>query len=674
MKLVPSKKLGLLCAIGLCSPITIAKPLNLACAEASCLETIQVTTTTKTERKLQDVPVRTELVSAEQVEKIHAKDLHEALQYVPGLQLRPIHGKTGYGVWLQGLDANRVLVLVDGHPVSASTGSAVDTTQIAVTDIERIEIVKGAVSAMYGTSAMGGVVNIITKKPSEAFSASVTASGGSWLEQNATDNPAAMRHIKAQTKVNGDKLSFGLMGDIRNADGFKVNPDAYNTQGWAGYKSNLGLQLEYRPSDSTKFWVTPRFYQEDLLNKTLEHNPPFYTRVEKKELTTTEYIGAGFSKKHHSGVDWEVRLMDERFDAESQQDKSGTTYVDQQRDTLIEQNQVSAQVNIPLGEHLLTLGAQSSTQKMSVLQTKRSSAVNEEKILEVDNEQAQANEWFAQDSWFLSDQLELLPGARLHQDDQFGDYLAPMLNGIWRQDLSSGQLNIRLGAGNGYRVPNLKERYYIFDHSHLGYKILGNDQLEPESSVSFQAGVEWLPKTGARFEFSLFRNNITNLIETDQDEAASAAENLLIYRYRNFEKALTQGLELSWVDSITNHLKLDAAYTFMHAEDLNSGKTLPNRPEHQVKLGVDWTTPINGLGVLLKASFQSEQFENSSNTNTTPAFTTWDFKANYQLDRHWLFFAGIDNLTNIQKDFTVADSRPEEPRYVYLGLRWNYSK
>jgi outer membrane receptor for ferrienterochelin and colicins len=116
-----------------------------ACIESSCLSAIQVVSTTKTERSLADVPVRTEVVSAKQVERTHAKDLNEALKYVPGLQLRPIHGKSGYGIWLQGLDANRVLVLVDGHPVSASTGSAVDTTQVAVTDIERIEIIKGAV-------------------------------------------------------------------------------------------------------------------------------------------------------------------------------------------------------------------------------------------------------------------------------------------------------------------------------------------------------------------------------------------------------------------------------------------------------------------------------------------------------------------------------------------------
>ncbi|WFE69464.1 Plug domain-containing protein [Thiomicrospira sp. R3] len=103
-----------------------------ACIQSSCLSAIQVVSTTKTERSLADVPVRTEVVSAAQVERTHAKDLNEALKYVPGLQLRPIHGKSGYGIWLQGLDANRVLVLVDGHPVSASTGSAVDTTQVAV--------------------------------------------------------------------------------------------------------------------------------------------------------------------------------------------------------------------------------------------------------------------------------------------------------------------------------------------------------------------------------------------------------------------------------------------------------------------------------------------------------------------------------------------------------------
>src|SRR5680860_1164781 len=121
-----------------------------------------VFTGTRSERTVLDTPVRTEVVTAREIEQTHARNLKEALTNVPGLQLREIHGKPGYEVWLQGIDADRVLVLVDGMPLSATTGSAIDVSQLAVLDIERIEVVKGAVSAQYGSAAMGGVVNVIT--------------------------------------------------------------------------------------------------------------------------------------------------------------------------------------------------------------------------------------------------------------------------------------------------------------------------------------------------------------------------------------------------------------------------------------------------------------------------------------------------------------------------------
>ena len=122
-----------------------------------------VVTGTRTERLLDDTPVRTEVVSREQLDTLHARNVAEALKTVPGLMLKDIHGKGGQEVWLQGLDADRVLILVNGRPVTASTGSSVDVSQLATADIERIEVVKGATSALYGSSAMGGVVNIITR-------------------------------------------------------------------------------------------------------------------------------------------------------------------------------------------------------------------------------------------------------------------------------------------------------------------------------------------------------------------------------------------------------------------------------------------------------------------------------------------------------------------------------
>ncbi|NOY84144.1 MAG: TonB-dependent receptor [Nitrospirae bacterium] len=129
-----------------------------------------VITGTRTEKKLLETPVRTEVVTREEIEQSHARDLKEALEDVPGLILRRTHGKQGESVGMQGFDADRILILLNGERLSATAGSTVDLTQIGTADIERIEIVKGATSALYGSEAMGGVINVITRKPKKPFS------------------------------------------------------------------------------------------------------------------------------------------------------------------------------------------------------------------------------------------------------------------------------------------------------------------------------------------------------------------------------------------------------------------------------------------------------------------------------------------------------------------------
>lgn len=133
-----------------------------------------VVTGTRTEKKLLDTPVRTQVVTKEEIRRTHARDLKEALEYVPGLLLKETE-KNGFSVWMQGLDSDRVLILLNGRRVTASTGSTVDLTQISAADIERIEIVKGPVSALYGSESMAGVINVITSKPPEDYTATIVA-------------------------------------------------------------------------------------------------------------------------------------------------------------------------------------------------------------------------------------------------------------------------------------------------------------------------------------------------------------------------------------------------------------------------------------------------------------------------------------------------------------------
>jgi len=158
--------------------VLIAKPVN---AEEHTAELDQIVITgTRTPRALEDSPVRVEVITREDLDRLHARSLQDALRYVPGLILRDIGAKGGQAVYMQGLGPDRVLILIDGMPITASTGSTVDLSQIALMDVERIEVVKGALSALYGSSAMGGVINVITRENKAYFAATIMSDLGTY--------------------------------------------------------------------------------------------------------------------------------------------------------------------------------------------------------------------------------------------------------------------------------------------------------------------------------------------------------------------------------------------------------------------------------------------------------------------------------------------------------------
>ncbi|MBF6058130.1 TonB-dependent receptor plug domain-containing protein [Thiomicrorhabdus heinhorstiae] len=625
-----------------------------------------VVTSSRQPRYLKEVPVRTEVVTRAELEQNHAVTLEDALRYVPGVMLREIHGKPGSGIWLQGFDSNRVLVLIDGNPVSASTGSSVDITQIAVGDVERIEIIKGAASALYGTSAMGGVVNIITREPQEGVHADIDLSGGSWQEQNLGDDLPARKVGKVALSAKRDQWAGELNVQLDDSSGWKATDEREETQGAKGVRQTVSAKLQYELTPNLQLSLMPRYYHEDLLN-VLDNYVPGVGNLpkDKVELTDTYHLAAVLATKGQGDSDWKIRLMGEDYRNESRQDVQATTYIDQKRDTHIQNYEAAVQYDRSWREnHHLTFGVEVKRQSMDVVQ--------DDSLQEVDNKNAVSDEWFLQDSWFATENLELLPGIRIHHDADFGTHISPMLSALQSWEFTRlGRFNLRASIGNGYRVPNLKERYYVFDHSHLGYMVLGNADLKPESSISYQFGGEWYFSDQGSLQFHLYYNDAKDLIESALSPADSTDE-LAIYRYKNFERVSTRGAELAFNRELMPGVRLNAGYTWLKALDGITGKEMVKRPQHEVKIGLDLQLPAAAqIGVRWR--YESEQYLDEDNLTTSPAFDVWDVKFNQKLNDRWAWYAGVDNVTDIQRRFDGNDFRPEEGRYLYAGIRWHYA-
>jgi len=633
-----------------------------------------VVTGTKTERKLLDAPVRTEVVSKQEIVKTHARDVAEALRNQPGLLLKEIHGKSGSQVWLQGMDSDRVLVLINGRPVSASTGSSVDLSQLAVGDIDHVEIVKGAVSALYGSSAMGGVVNIIKRRSDAPFQYTFVGDAGSYSDKNLdrkTDLTA--RHALLDLSANNGRWSGHITGDLRDSDGFDLDKSTFTFEGEEGPKYNINGEVVYHPLSGGDISFNPSFYQEKL-SQNLSSFAPGIGEVKKEKRESAERMTGtlSFNRPLKNEGKLSGYLIHEDFDDVTEQDVLATSQVDQQREANFSFDKAEVQWDQAVGNNQLwTLGLVGFQASIKQHQDRIEGA----QVLAIEEITPGADrdtlEAYVQDDIFIGN-WELLPGLRFQNDSDFGTYMAPKLNLMITPGWWTGlQSRLRFGVGRGYRAPNLKERFFTFDHSALGYMVLGNPDLTAESSDSIQAGIEISNDTGFHAELSLFHNNIKDLIDTDLDAEQSAANNLGIFRYTNIARARTQGIDLVLDYEFSPSLSGDIGYSYLDAIDRATGNRLTERPARQIKLGLDWKLPGLSSEISLRGSYQSEEYIDIANTLVSPDWSTLDLKFNQPIRKHLTFFIGIDNVTDEHRDPSRAgkDFRPKKGRFMYAGLR-----
>lgn len=631
---------------------------------------------------LSQQPVRVELINQVELEANHAINLTDALKYTPGVQLRKLTGKSGEGVWLQGYDSNRVAVLIDGLPVAAGTGSSVDVSQIAIGDVERIEVSKGAMSAIYGTSAMGGVVNVITKKPKKGQHANLTLTGGSWGKQDEEHSrtPFGKQHIKTHYTY-GTSQGYGqIFFDEQISNGFRIE-GSDKTQGWEGSKRNLSTKAVYHPNNTTEFSIAPRFYNEYIQTITDNHVGGIGNIPKAKiDLTDKQHVSVLWKEKNINNGVLKVNVNVEDFYNESRQDTLQTERIEQYRKTDIRHTGFITHYEVsPNYLDKYIIGIEYLHDTMNVVTQKDNGNGDVENTIEVPPASSTNYNNFAQLSQQITPNLEWLISGRINNNDKYGMHFSPMINLQYLpNNLLPGDVSFRFGYGQGYRTPNIKELYYLFDHSHLGYVVVGNQNLKPESSRNIQTSFEWQPNATISFDATLFYNEINDLIDTNEvsalttefSETYGSDEQPIVTgnQYTNISNATTAGAEWTLSHKIHPNIKLRLAHAYLYSQDNDTGKTLPNRPNHDLKLGVDLLFTEKFMGNI-KYNYLSEQYSDLDNQHRSSAFSQIDIKLNYTLSNNIKLFGGVDNVTSIQKEtFDGHDLRPDEGRYIYLGL------
>lgn len=600
---------------------------------------------TRTEHALDDAPVATQVVDREEIVQSGGENVAEVLEEAPGIVLS--RGIGGTGLVLQGLDPRYTLVLVDGQRTTGRVDGTLDLTRLPAEDVERIEIVRGPGSVLYGADALAGTVDIVSRRPTRPHEAEAHAAYGSFDTVDLTGRVGLSRRRWAGSASAG----------WHHTDGWDADPSDVATTGSAQSLWRVGTRQQLRELGPLSLVATADYLRRDTSRVDASATGAVLDRRNRSEVVTTSLapaleVSSASTLRLTAGFNlWRDQLV---------QDQRGSTALDQAQDTWDELGQVGAQYDHELGAHRLTAGAE------ALLEALRSSRIDPGHV------DRQRYAIFAQDEWTPSalPRISVLAGARLDVDTFFGPYPTPRATVTARP---SRRVTIRASYGRGYRAPSFREMFLSFANPSVGYVVRGNAELRPETSWSTNLSLELQPWRWLGLAAHVFDHRLhdTIVVDTVEDEGEVTQ-----FGYVNVGEAQSRGVETLATLSVLEPLRLEGSYSLTHAWDVENHRPLPGRPRHYGTAGLALARARWGTSLRVRASIMGRRsffgdLDGDSIDDAQPAapFATLDLRLGQALlAEHAQAFVGVENLL----DAGDATTNPIPPRSFYGGLTVRY--
>lgn len=598
-----------------------------------------VVTGTRTPKFLKDTPIQTRVINARELARLDATNVQDLLQQeLPGVEFSYAMNQQTH-LNFSGFGGQGVLFLVDGERLAGETMDDVDFTRLNMDNVERIEIVKGAASALYGSNATGGVINIITKRNRQPCTLNVNARYAKHNEQR----------YGASWGLNSKHWNNMLSAHFNRMDSYDVhsaaNPVTRIISTVYGDKTvNLKEQLTWSPVSN--FSLTGRagyFFRETVRSA---DQPERYR----------DFSGG-------LRMNWQISDADDlqasyAFDQYDKSDYQRITRLDI-RDYSNVQNSFRLLYNHTFGGgDVLTVGSDLLHDYLY--------------NTNLEGETRKQDSWdlFAQYDWRLNDQWELVGALRY---DYFSDgkdsHLTPKLNVCYKP---LRNLAIRAGYGMGFRAPTLKEKYYNFDMSGI-WIVEGNEHLKSEVSHNFNLSAEYT-KGHYNYTASIYYNKVKNKLSTAAPYFKTAEDKLPYLPYSNLDDYSVCGGEVGAQAKWNNGLgaRITYAYTKEQLAKDKDGNSINNQyipaREHALNVRMDYDRQINsnyGLNIGLQGRVLSgvenveykDYYDVSKGTISVeyPAYTLWKLSLVQRIGNAVKVNAALDNLFGYK------------PKYYYLN-------
>lgn len=486
------------------------------------------------------------LIGKDRIESKAANNLSDILSDELGIRLSN-DPSTGTSMSLQGITGENIKILVDGVPVIGRLDGNIDLSQLNLDNVSQIEMVEGPMSVIYGSNALGGVINIITENNSHS---QYKTSVNSYYESVGIYNfnfLTSIRHSKNTFELNGGRNFFG---------GYSLE-DTRSKQWKPKEQYNAGGSYYYN-DEKTKLRLKSDFFNERLLDRN-EPFPPYYVKANDTWYKTFRFNNsAEITRKTGENSGFNMLAAYSIYERQKEKYLVDLTDLSETLTTASEDQDTSS------FNSFITRGTYNFTPEDRVFSFQTGFDINYEtaKGKRIENEQEKIGDYalFVSAIWKPLEVLSIQPGIRAAYNTRYNAPLTPSLNLMYKPE----KITVRASYARGFRSPSLKELYlYFFDSNH---QVEGNDSLQAERSHSFNASVNYKFSAGkSTFVFDLkpFYNVIDNkisLVQVDPD-------NLLHYRNENTGKFSSLGFEISGSLYQSSWLNLRAGFSRIGRKD-----------------------------------------------------------------------------------------------------------
>ena len=633
------------------------------------------------EQSVKDAPASVSVITAAEIAKKSYTDVTDVLKDIPGIHIQG--GGVEQSVMIRGMSADYTLFLVDGRPQQDNQAFGLNGAQAGtpinflppLDTIERIEVIRGPASSLYGSDAIGGVVNVITRKVVNEVSGSVTAEYIHPGPGNDVTNAGWQTSMALNLPLVKDLLSLQLTGALRRqkeAD-FVGGDDSAASDPRFG-RDNFGARLSLKADARNTFTLGGS-------RTTLErrHHPgrslavgdaPSYSKSVRDNVYLTH-------EGRYKEALWESYL---NYDtSENPTRVNATTGQGIGFDSLA----INTQATWFLSNHALTVGANYRNEELKDGATNGLNLPGFVVPTDVVSMERNQQALFAEDNWKLTDDLAVLLSGRYDHSDDFGGKFSPKVYAVY--DLTP-TLALKGGFTTGYKTPSLRSAATDFGSTSMGGVIIGNPDLKPETTRNVEIGLNYSdPAGGLSGSLTVYRSKFQDkLLRTGRICAQNViceyggvtypAHQFGYTTYTNVDSAELKGVEWTTDWKINDVLTYRHSYTYAKSEQTSGqfiGRPLNDIPEHMLNLSLEWLassrltlwTQINYRGETSGRSVASSG--SGTNDLTYPAYTFVDIGSVYDVSRDVTLRFGVYNLFNR----TVT---PEEGfAYVLDGRRFS---